>query len=158
MLRALARRIVYDDAEVEDVIQEVWVTFVENLDRIREPAATRGWLARVLTHTAIRAAQRARRTEPSFVVGMADPDVDTADVAIRKVWLEEVRERLDHALHALRPEDRRLVVLLASERRPDYRAVSRVTGRPIGSIGPTRMRAMNRLRSQPSLSALDLTA
>jgi RNA polymerase sigma factor (sigma-70 family) len=158
MLRALARRTVHDDAEVEDVLQEVWITFVENLERIREPAATRAWLVRVLTHAAIHAAQRARRTELSATSGMVELDVDTADVAVRNVWLDELRERLDDALKALRPEDRRLVVLLANERRPDYRSISQATGRPIGSIGPTRMRAMDRLRRQPSLAGLDRTA
>jgi DNA-directed RNA polymerase specialized sigma24 family protein len=85
-------------------------------------------------------------------------DADAADVAMHNLWLEELRERMDDALEALRPEDRRLVVLLARDRRPDYRAVSRVTGRPIGSLGPTRKRAIQRLRNQPSLADLDRTA
>ena len=158
MLRALARRCLHDDDEVEDVLQDVWITFVEHLDRIREPAATRAWLVRVLTHAAIHASQRARRAEPSAELGQKLVEADAADVAVHNVWLEDLRARLDDALRALRPEDRRLVVLLASDRRPDYRAVSRVTGRPIGSLGPTRKRAIERLRHQPSLADLDRTA
>jgi RNA polymerase sigma factor (sigma-70 family) len=158
MLRAIARRYLRTEAEVDDVLQDVWITFVQNLHRIREPAATRGWLARVLTHTAGRAGQRAQRSEPVAEVGAAAADADTAVTAVRNVWREELRGRLNDALQVLRPEDRRLVVLLASDREPDYRTVSRTTGRPIGSIGPTRMRAIHRLRHQPSLAELDRTA
>jgi DNA-directed RNA polymerase specialized sigma24 family protein len=62
------------------------------------------------------------------------------------------------ALRTLRPDDRRVVVLLAGERQPDYRSVSRLVNRPIGSIGPTRQRALDRLRRQPSLAGIDPAA
>jgi RNA polymerase sigma factor (sigma-70 family) len=152
MLRALARRYVANPAEVDDVLQDVWLTFVQNLDRIHEPAATRGWLVRVLTHTAWRAQRRAGRAVPTADVGDRAAIHDTEDAALRRVWCEELRERLSPALRALRPADRRLVVLLASDRQPDYRTVSRLVRRPVGSIGPTRQRALERLRRQPSLA------
>jgi RNA polymerase sigma factor (sigma-70 family) len=158
MLRAVARRYVHGDSDVDDVLQDVWIAFVENLHLIREPAATRGWLLRVLTHAAIRAGQQARRAEPTAELDVGEPVADVADVAVRNVWLEDLRGRLKPALQALRPEDRRLVTLLAGEGRSDYRTVSRLTGRPVGSIGPTRMRAMARLRRQPSLVGLDRSA
>jgi RNA polymerase sigma factor (sigma-70 family) len=152
MLRALARRYVANPAEVDDVLQDVWLTFVQNLDRIHEPAATRGWLVRVLTHTAWRAQRRAGRAVPTADVGERPAVHDTEEAALRRVWREELRERLTPALRALRPADRRLVVLLASDRQPDYRTVSRLVHRPVGSIGPTRQRALERLRRQPSLA------
>ena len=152
MLRALARRYVANPAEVDDVLQDVWLTFVQNLDRIHEPAATRGWLVRVLTHTAWRAQRRAGRAVPTADLGERPAVHDTEDVALRRVWCDELRERLTPALQALRPADRRLVVLLASDRQPDYRTVSRMVRRPVGSIGPTRQRALERLRRQPSLA------
>jgi DNA-directed RNA polymerase specialized sigma24 family protein len=37
----LASRYVSDPSKVDDVLQDVWVTFVQNLHRIHEPAATR---------------------------------------------------------------------------------------------------------------------
>jgi len=152
MLRALARRYVANPAEVDDVLQDVWLTFVQNLDRIHEPAATRGWLVRVLTHTAWRAQRRAGRAVPTADVGERAAVHDTEDAALRRVWCDELRDRLTPALRALRPADRRLVVLLASDRQPDYRTVSRLVRRPVGSIGPTRQRALERLRRQPSLA------
>jgi RNA polymerase sigma factor (sigma-70 family) len=151
MLRALAHRYVANAADIDDVMQDVWITFVENLDRIHEPAATRGWLVQVLTHTAWRAQSRARRAVPTAHVGEGEAINDTEDSALRQVWRVELRARLTPALGALRPEDRRLVLLLAGDRQPDYRTVSRLVNRPVGSIGPTRQRALERLRRQPSL-------
>jgi RNA polymerase sigma factor (sigma-70 family) len=158
MLRALATRYVSDRSEIDDILQDVWVTFVRNLHRIHEPAATRAWLVQVLTHTAWRAQSRAGRSVPTADVGEGAAHHDTEDAALRRVWCEELRERLTPALRALRPEDRRLVVLLAAERHPDYRSVSRLMNRPIGSIGPTRQRALQRLRRQPSLADIDPAA
>ena len=152
MLRGLARRYVSNAAEIDDVVQDVWVVFVQNLDRIREPAATRAWLARVLTHTAWRTQSRATRSVPTADVGDGPSSDDTEDAVLHRVWCEDLRSRLTPALAALRPEDRRLVVLLAADRRPDYRTVSRMLKRPVGSIGPTRQRALARLRRQPSLA------
>jgi RNA polymerase sigma factor (sigma-70 family) len=154
MLRAVARRCVARASDVDDVVQDVWLTFVQNLDRIREPAATRGWLVRVVTHTAWRAQQRAGRCVPTADLDAGASDGDTEDAALRQVWCEDLRRRLAPALGALRAEDRRLVVLLASDGQPDYRTVGEVVGRPIGSIGPTRQRALERLRRQPSLVAV----
>lgn len=152
MLRALARRYVSNAAEVDDVVQDVWVTFVQNLERIREPAATRAWLVRVLMHTAWRAQSRAARAVPTAELGDGSSHDDTEDIALHRVWCEDLRARLAPALRALRPEDRRLVVLLAGDRQPDYRTVSEMLNRPVGSIGPTRQRALARLRRQPSLA------
>ena len=152
MLRRVARRYVANAAEVDDVVQDVWVTFVQNLDDIREPAATRGWLVRVLTHNAWRAQRRAGRAIPTADVGDRAAPQDTEDAALRHVWCDDLRPRLTTALTALRPADRRLVLLLAGERQPDYRTVSKMVDRPVGSIGPTRQRALERLRRQPSLA------
>jgi RNA polymerase sigma factor (sigma-70 family) len=158
MLRALAGRYLTDRSAVDDVVQDVWVTFVQNMHRIHEPAATRGWLVQVLTHTAWRAERRARRSVATPDMSDAAGHDDTEDAALRRVWCDELRTRFTPALQALRPADRRLVVLLAGARQPDYRSVSRLTNRPVGSIGPTRQRALHRLRHQPSLAGLDPAA
>jgi RNA polymerase sigma factor (sigma-70 family) len=158
MLRARARRYVADPSDVDDVVQDVWVTFMQHLDRIHEPAATRGWLVQVLAHTAWRAQSRARRSIPTADVDDGAAHDDTEAAALRRVWCDELRRRLMPALRTLRPDDRRVVVLLAGERQPDYRSVSRLVNRPIGSIGPTRQRALHRLRRQPSLAGIDPAA
>lgn len=50
----IARRILGYGADVEDVIQDVFVATVQNIRSVRDPARFRGWLATVTTRTAQR--------------------------------------------------------------------------------------------------------
>lgn len=68
----------------------------------------------------------------------------------------------DHAvwrsLARLRPSDQALLRLLVADPRPAYEEISAALGMPIGSIGPTRARALERLRKELEReSALSLT-
>jgi RNA polymerase sigma factor (sigma-70 family) len=60
----------------------------------------------------------------------------------------ERRTAVRAALTALPPKQRTLLRLLHSEREPSYDAISAELGMPIGSIGPTRGRALERLRKE----------
>jgi RNA polymerase sigma factor (sigma-70 family) len=158
MVRAVARRYVRG-ADVDDVAQEVWLAFVEHLDQIRTPAAARGWLVRVTTRAAWRARRRQDRSVPTAETDelVAAPD-DTEERGMLRAGLGPATLHLQAALMELRPADRRLVLLLSEDDRPDYRAISEQVDRPVGSIGPTRQRALERLRRQPQLAQSWLAA
>jgi RNA polymerase sigma factor (sigma-70 family) len=152
MVRAVARRYV-GEADADDVAQDVWLAFIEHLDQIKVPAATRGWLAQVTTRAAWRARKRLDRSAPTDDLGdrVVAPD-DTEERGLAAVTRGEASARLGDALGELRAADRRLVLLLSADDRPDYRTISGLVGRPVGSIGPTRQRAFERLRRQPALA------
>jgi len=158
MVRAVARRYVRG-ADVEDVAQEVWLAFVEHLDQIQVPAATRGWLVRVTTRAAWRARRKQDRAVPMAGTDdlVAAPD-DTEERGMLRAGLGPAALHLKAALMDLRPADRRLVLLLSTDDRPDYRTISALVDRPVGSIGPTRQRALDRLRRQPELARSWLAA
>jgi RNA polymerase sigma factor (sigma-70 family) len=153
MVRSVARRHLSDPADVEDVVQEVWVALVEHVGAIRVPEATRGWLVRVTTREAWRVRRVQGRAAPTPDLGAAEPaDDDTEERGLRGARRGDLSRSLGTALDALRPGDRRLLTLLAADDRPDYRAIGATIGRPVGSIGPTRQRALARLRLQPALA------
>jgi DNA-directed RNA polymerase specialized sigma24 family protein len=131
----------------------VWLAFIEHLDQIKVPAATRGWLVQVATRAAWRARKRLDRSSLADDLGdrVVAPD-DTEERGLAAVTRGEAAARLGEALGELRPADRRLVLLLSADDRPDYRTISGLVGRPVGSIGPTRQRALERLRRQPALA------
>jgi DNA-directed RNA polymerase specialized sigma24 family protein len=52
------------------------------------------------------------------------------------------------AFAALPASDRRLLRMLMADPAPSYKEVSAALGMPIGSIGPTRARALQRLRCE----------
>jgi hypothetical protein len=47
-----------------------------------------------------------------------------------------------------------LFALLMASDSPDYARISQTTGRPMGSIGPTRQRLLERLRRDPDIRHL----
>ena len=54
----------------------------------------------------------------------------------------------------MRPTDQRVLSLMMDERAYDYRQISSISGRPIGSLGPTRERIIRRLRTNPQVAEL----
>jgi DNA-directed RNA polymerase specialized sigma24 family protein len=54
---------------------------------------------------------------------------------------------LQEAIDSLPPRDRELVVFLLTRPDASYREISEAIGMPIGSIGPIRGRAFDRLRA-----------
>jgi RNA polymerase sigma factor (sigma-70 family) len=152
MVRAVAHRYVSNPADIDDVVQDAWLSLVEHLDSIRSPAATRAWLVQVTTHAAWRNRRKVLRAPPDADVDERAADDDTAELGLSHVWCEQLRQPLAEAVRALRPEHRRLVELLAVDEPPDYRTASKLLDRPIGSIGPTRQRVLERLRRHPALS------
>ena len=62
------------------------------------------------------------------------------------VLLSERDDALRQSFARLRPSDQALLRLLMADPRPPYEEISAALDMPIGSIGPTRQRALNRLR------------
>ena len=60
LIWSICRRHRLSDADAEDVGQSVWLLLVEQLDRIRDPAALPGWLATVTRHECLRVVRAAR--------------------------------------------------------------------------------------------------
>ena len=153
LVTQVARRYVSRNADVDDVVQEVWIKLWEHLDTIERPEALPGWLRRVTTNVAFRLHSRGSR----LVVGDVGevPSLDlTEETGVHRTILVDLQGAVGQALGRLKDSDRQLVELLMVEDRPDYRAVSRQINRPVGSIGPTRQRIFERLRRDPAINSL----
>jgi RNA polymerase sigma factor (sigma-70 family) len=152
MVRGVAHRYVSNPTDVDDVVQDAWLSLVEHLDSIRSPASTRAWLVRVTTHAAWRNRRKVAKSAPDAELDDRAAADDTAELGLSHVWCDQLRQPLADAVRALRPDNQRLIELLAADDPPDYRTASKLLNRPIGSIGPTRQRVLERLRRQPALS------
>jgi RNA polymerase sigma factor (sigma-70 family) len=154
MVRGVACRYLVNRADVDDVVQEVWMRFAENLDRITSPASLRGWLVRVTARASWSIRGRDRRYRPLDTIQEQASDDDVEDQVVDRVHRSLVTTRMRAALDGLRPEDQQLLRLLTADERPNYEAVSQALHCPIGSIGPTRQRALQRLRNQREMIRL----
>jgi RNA polymerase sigma factor (sigma-70 family) len=153
LVTQVARRYVSRAADADDVVQEVWIKLWQHIGAIERPEALPGWLRRVTTNAAFRLQARSARLVVGDVGDLPAAEA-TEDLGLHRTVLVEVREVVDVALGRLKASDRRLVELLMVEDRPDYRAVSRQISRPVGSIGPTRQRIIERLRRDPDINRL----
>ena len=140
-----------DDAK--DVSQTVWLRLVENLANLREPDALPGWLATTTQRECIRQLRQGQRVQP------VDPQTDTAlqqcaavdpDADILRA---ELHQALRDGLADLPTRDQELLKLRAADPPKSYEEISQLLGMPIGSIGPTLRRSLDRLRETAAMRA-----
>jgi RNA polymerase sigma factor (sigma-70 family) len=151
LIWATCRRYGLSDVDADDVGASVWLRLVEAIETIREPAALPGWLATTAQRECLHHIRRAGRV---VLVGddpAADPAGDDTDA-----WL--LRQERDIALRAAFSElplrCKLLLTLLFADPPTPYTDIEARTGTPVGAIGPTRQRCLDRLRRSPQLAAL----
>jgi RNA polymerase sigma factor (sigma-70 family) len=152
VLRGVTRSYRLSRWDADDVIQSTWLQFMQHGRALREPEAVCGWLATTARRQSLLMLQRHVRERL-----MDDPTCDTAgDLAEpdRELLATERREALHAALAELPDRQRDLMCLLVAKPDVSYEEVSRQLAMPVGSIGPTRARSLDRLRRTGRLQAL----
>lgn len=155
LVKAAARRVLHRSTDIDDAVQDTWLNFVRFGDRIADPTRVGAWLWTVALNSARRIQRRdSRCIVVDNVVDLADAmavDVPDHDHALQR------GERCAAVLRAaadMRETDRRVLTLMMDERGYDYRQISTISGRPIGSLGPTRERIIRKLRTNPAVAEL----
>lgn len=145
MVWAVARGFRLDDATAKDVAQTVWLKLVENLDRIEDPERLPGWLATTTKRESMKVARSHSRTIPSEL----EYDVvdDSPPIELLLIESEETREVVS-AFAGLDEACRQLLRLLTVDPPLSYEEISDLIDRPVGSIGPTRARCIERLKAE----------
>jgi RNA polymerase sigma-70 factor (ECF subfamily) len=140
-LRALARSLLLDEGQAEDVVQETYLAALR-----RPPPATgaRGWLAAVTKNLALkrrRTDARARLREAAAARAGAHP---AADDVVSKL---ELHRRLVDAVHRLDEPYRAAIVHRYFEERPP-REIARDLKIPVRAVETRLRRALERLRQE----------
>ena len=155
LISSICRRHRLGQADAEDVSQSVWLRVVAQLDKLREPAALPGWIATTTRRECGRAVLAARGRHAIIYALDADnvPD-EQAEEAGQELLAAERRAALHAALTDLPGAWQQLVTALTTDPPAPYAEVSARLGIPVGSIGPTRSRCLDRLRRYPAIAAL----
>jgi RNA polymerase sigma factor (sigma-70 family) len=155
LVTAAARRVLRCSSDVDDAVQDTWLNFVRFGDRIADPTRVGAWLWIV----ALNSARRIQRRDSRCIV--ADNVADLADaLAGEAPDPDQALQRCERAaaVHRaaadMREPDRRVLNLMMDEHGYDYRQISSISGRPIGSLGPTRDRIIRKLRTSPDVAEL----
>ena len=81
----------------------------------------------------------------------------TEDDQDKDLVRSERHAALLEAFAVLSPRQRQLLLMLSEDPPVPYAEISRRTGIPVGAIGPTRARALERLRRTPAVQQLVTT-
>jgi RNA polymerase sigma factor (sigma-70 family) len=149
LLWSIARRYWLNEADAADVYQITWLKLLEHLESIKDPARLPGWLSTTCQRECLALLRRSGRTVPvsdeSFLDARSTPTEDTdhpvlvAD-AYHTLWTAfgQLTDRCQQLL--------RVLIADAEEGPPSYQGVATTLGMPVGSLGPTRARCLDRLR------------
>ena len=155
LIWSICRRHRLSDADAEDVGQNVWLQLVDKLDKIRDPAALPGWLATVTRRECLRVLGAAQGPPAAgYVMSVEIIADEQSGTAEQKLLAAERHAALREAFAALPSADQRLIALLLEDPPVPYAEISARLGIPVGSIGPTRRRCLNKLRRYPAVAAL----
>lgn len=148
LVYAVARSYRLSESDLGDVFQEVFAALVSGLPRLREPRALVRWLSSTTQRIARTTALRRRREQALSAAPEEIPRLAAEDPPVG-ADLERLEEQalIRLALTALAPRCRRLIdALYYEDPAPAYAEIARRLGLPMGSIGPTRARCLERLR------------
>ncbi len=136
------------ESDAADVVQATWLRLLEHIHRIECPDRIGSWLATTARHECLRQLAARKR-----IVLLQNEEFAFADVLIDRqdidegLLAEERAEAVREAMSLLPSRWQRLLELLMSDPPASYAEISDQLGLPIGSIGPTRGRCIERLRA-----------
>jgi RNA polymerase sigma factor (sigma-70 family) len=131
-------------ADAADASQTTWLRLVEHADGLKDPARVGAWLATTARRECLRILRGAGRQIP-YGEDLPEPPCDEPEIDAR-LLRNERDAQLWEAFKRLPQRDQSLLRLLVAEPAPSYQEIACALDMPIGSIGPTRARCLERLR------------
>ena len=145
LLWSTVRRFRLGESDAADVVQTTWLRLVQHLDRLYDATHVAAWIVTTASREAVRVSLHAQRTVVTEDLVLLDrPDVDepTPDRVVTDAARDDVVREI---FRQLPDRDQEFLGLLLSHPPLSYAEISSRLGMPVGSIGPTRARALNRL-------------
>ena len=129
--------------DAADVTQTTFEALLAQLDRIRDDTQIASWLMTVARRQAWRVRNERNRLLPDEDTTVEGSDATTDPLAdhATAMWVYEGLSELGSPCRDL------IAALYFDPGTPSYAEVATRLGRPVGSIGPTRARCLQRLRN-----------
>jgi len=156
---SLARRIVQQDQDAEDVTQQTFLSALEHLDGFREEASFSTWLLRVATHAALKV-MRKRKGLPTVSLEAATEPPEGYDTVPHPEYIADWREspeqlvgrnetarRIEAALNEL-DEKHRVIFLLRDVEGLSVRETAEALGLSEANVKVRLLRARLQLRER----------
>jgi RNA polymerase sigma factor (sigma-70 family) len=136
----------FNASDAADVFQGVCVKLLEHLHQVKDDTKISAWLITTTTRQCIHLkALRSREsgTDEDFVEP-ADPTDNLEELHIVTEREQSIRDAVDE----LQPRCRSLIQMLYFDPRSlSYDEISQAIGMPVASVGPTRARCLDKLKT-----------
>jgi RNA polymerase sigma-70 factor, ECF subfamily len=137
----VARGVLRNSADAEDVAQEALLRAYRRFERLRDRNSFRAWLVRIAFRLALdRARSSNRREQRETMWARQRPTQSTEDVAASA----EFQAHLDRAVDELSPKLRLVLLLAAMEEHP-LDDVAQMLGLPLGTVKSRLFKAKKQL-------------
>ena len=128
--------------DASDVVQTTWLRLVEHLGRLQDPERVGAWLATTARRECLRTLRHSARLLPTEEL----PEEGVESRLDAALLVEERDRALWQAFGGLSDRCQTLLRVLVADPPPSYEEIGAALDMPIGSIGPTRQRCLERLR------------
>jgi RNA polymerase sigma factor (sigma-70 family) len=135
------------EADARDAIQTTWMRLAENAHRVQFPERLGGWLATTARRECLHILRQTKHAPHLIKMTpetIADPSASPEQRAIDAHTTQTLRTLIDD----LSPLRQALIRMLFTENPCSYDKIARITGIPLGGIGPTRARTLKQLRDK----------
>ncbi len=144
LIYAIPFRYGADAADADDIFQNVCLELYDELPRLRQAGALRGWLSTVTARQSLRWKQRHQRRGETGLDDGPEPSTNASP----SIELLERGQIVHEAIHSLPERCQKMLRMLFFEDPPRaYDEVAKTLGLAIGSIGFIRGRCMDKLRA-----------
>jgi RNA polymerase sigma factor (sigma-70 family) len=150
LIHAAGHKVGLSAEEREDLLQNTCIVCYHSIDRLRDPDRLGAWVYRIAYRQALEIVRKRTPTVPiedetgRSILDMIPSGEDGEDEVL------EAYERSQQVLGVIAGVGQRcrslLEALYLAAEVPAYEDLSRELGMPIGSIGPTRARCLDRVR------------
>jgi RNA polymerase sigma-70 factor (ECF subfamily) len=144
-LLTLAANLSADAGAAEDIVQDVFISFVQSAERFRLIGSLKGYLATCVANRARDRIRKAKR-ERTAAVNQAEQLVSDADGPVRLAINSEELQRLSAALGKLAYEQRE-VVLLRLQGQLKFRQIAKLQNVSIKTVQSRYRYGLDKLRS-----------
>lgn len=153
LIAAITRSFRLSPDDAADVAQTTWLRLFESIDRVRQPERLKAWIGTTARRECLRIVRMAGRERCTADL---DGEQESRDFAVpgHELLGAEEREAVRAAMDTLSEQHRHLLRVLLASPTPPYANAAHQLEMPMGSIGPTRGRAIRHLRRDPRIHAL----
>lgn len=139
------------DEAAWEAYQSTWLRAVERLDSLRDPACFPGWLGTIAKREAVAVSRARTKLVPSDHLDDRTPADEPA--VGERMQRDEACRAVREGFASLPKGCQDLLRLLTAEPPVAYQEIERLLDMAHGSIGPTRRRCLDKLRSTAAMVA-----